>query len=112
MPNPYRPTESLPSNTPAPRRTHRFFAVGAILLIVTAIVSFPALFLLNQDWQIIPTNTTLSGIESNGQPIELESVIQVSVTAGLSSFVIAIGCLVVGVRNQRHNRRLNAQVCD
>ncbi|TWU27983.1 hypothetical protein Poly41_69650 [Novipirellula artificiosorum] len=112
MPNPYRPTESLPFNTPAPRSTLCFFVVGAILLITTAIVSVPAVFLLNQDWQIIPTNTTLSSLEINGRPLEFESVIQVSVAAGLFSFAIAMGCLLVGVRNQRHNSRLKAQVCD
>jgi len=106
MPNPYEvsASTSLPMTT---RRSVRGLLVVSTLSLACGVVTLlPAAVLLNQDWQIIPTDTYTSGIDFNGRAISNQAAITYSLTIG--GFLILLGTVMGAfcVRNWRINRKI------
>ena len=100
MLNPYRSTTHVAIRSRRPRGVRRYVLLSVLTLTCGVLASVPAAVLLNQEWQVIPTNVYTSSIECNGVPIANRTVIGYSVTIAFALFAAGVVSGFVAARNK------------
>jgi hypothetical protein len=104
MLNPY---ESTPQKTSFPirgRSVRRYLILAALAIAMGSVAGIPGTVLLNQNWQLVPTNTQLTDIEFDGRPISTVSVMRTSLIAGGCLLFSGVVSLAIGLRNRWLNK--------
>ncbi len=106
MVNPYG-SFTLVGNTVHDRRPVRGWALlSCLLFLVAALVSIPALFILNQERGIYPLTVGLFDIESDGESISLHAVMICLFWICLAILSCSVACGVIAWCNTRLTGRL------
>jgi len=104
--NPYESTASTSLLQPRRRAVRRYVVVFGLAVSVGAIAAIPAAVLLNQEWQLIPTNIYSSKFEINGRPISNAAVITYSCAIGGLLMLVGLLSAAFGFRNWRANKKI------
>jgi len=102
--NPYEPISRTSIATVTRRSVALFFALTGFAILNGFLALMPAAVLLNQEIQVIPTQTFLMEFEFNGRSVSTRTVVRYSFIAAVSFWFVAVVCLAMAVRNIRLNQ--------
>jgi hypothetical protein len=107
--NPYdSPSKTFPPSF-APRTVWRYLISSLILFLIAALVAYPGCYLVNQEWQIIRTETFLTSFECGGKQIPLSCVQWISLSVGGILLIASICSGAIGLANIYKNENTQQQ---
>ncbi|MFO0914575.1 MAG: hypothetical protein U0795_16575 [Pirellulales bacterium] len=97
-----------PMSSPSPRRlgVGRYILACELAVLVGTIVAAPGVAMINEIWQVVPTNGFLADIRINDHPISNGAAIASSIGAGAFMMLVGLMSAVIAFRNWRTNRRV------
>ena len=108
MVNPYQATTNTESHAFGRRAVRRYLVLSSLLISTAILVAYPGLELLNQKWQLFPTQTGIFDVEINGHPVSNETAIRYTVGTGILMSLIGFILLALSFANWQRNRK----ICD
>lgn len=94
------------STSPGQRRAVRqYVAVSCFAIAAGANVAIPGILLINQEWQLVPTDRFLTGFEVAGREISNTTVVVFSLAMAVLLMTAGAVSATLGFRNSRANHR-------
>ena len=72
-------------------------------MLAAGLTALPGLYLLNQDWQILPTPIFVGDFHVNERPIRQEYIVGFSLGLAATALICASICLSVAFHNYRRS---------
>lgn len=106
MVNPYKAATAVPSAVIRLRAVRPCIVAVPILFSIGLIIAMPGLRLLNQAWELVPTQVQVYDIEINGRPVSNATAICFFIGIGFAFLLAAVALGARGFSNWRYNRRV------
>jgi len=106
MTNPYEATAAISSHRVRRRAVRRYLVLCSFLCLVAILIALPGLTLLNQEWQLIPTRSSIYDVEINGQSVSNETAIRYTLGSGLALAIVGLVLAGMSFFNYQHNRKI------